>query len=196
MIVTLAVQPTESAPALVLRPWTRVDLPALVAAHADPAMRRFLARPVMDEADAEVFLAAQERGWAEGTRFSFAVFEAVDEVDLVGMVVVKRADPAMRVAEVGYWTVAEARGRGIAPRSVDAVAEWALGEGGGGAAGAVRAAVVDGLDLFHAVDNEASCRVAQKCGFVLAEVMEPKPPVFPEAGHRHRRERSDGLETE
>ena len=194
MIVTLAVQPTESAPALVLRPWTRLDLPALVAAHADPAMRRFLARPVVDEADAEVFLAAQERGWAEGTRFSFAVFEAVDEVDLVGMVAVKRVDAAMRVAEVGYWTVAKARGRGIAPRSVEAVAGWALGEGDGGGVGGGWGGVVDGLDLFHAVDNEASCRVAQKCGFVLAEVVEARPPEFPEVGHRHRRERAGGAE--
>jgi RimJ/RimL family protein N-acetyltransferase len=179
MIVTLAVQPTGSAPALVLRPWTRVDLPALVAAHTDPAMRRFLARPVVDEADAEMFLAAQEQGWADGTRFSFAVFEAVDEVDLVGMVAVKRADAASRVAEVGYWTVAKARGRGIAPRSVEAVTGWSLGEGG----------VVDGLDLLHAVDNEASCRVAQKCGFSLAEVLPAQPPAYPETGHRHRRDR-------
>lgn len=43
MTVVLPVPETESAVALRLRPWRATDLPALLAAHRDPALRRWLA---------------------------------------------------------------------------------------------------------------------------------------------------------
>jgi RimJ/RimL family protein N-acetyltransferase len=155
----------------------RDDLSALVAAHADPVMRQFLAVTVQDAAAAGSWLDAQDRGWTEGTRHSFAVLEVDEQVELVGMVVVKRAAPGDASAEVGYWTCSQARGRGIAPRSLKAVARWVFDTSDS----------IQRLDLFHAVDNEASCRVALKAGFGLQEIVPPRPPVFPQTGHLHVR---------
>ncbi|MEU5935544.1 GNAT family protein [Micromonospora sp. NPDC047187] len=76
--------------------------------------------------------------------------------------------------EVGYWTASWARGRGVAPRAVLALSRWAFD----------RFPEVARLDLLHQVDNVASCRVAQKCGFVFQEVLPARPP-FPLDGHRH-----------
>ncbi|WP_112268103.1 GNAT family N-acetyltransferase [Lentzea terrae] len=168
MAVTLTVPPTESAPALRLRPWRQDDLPALVAAHRDPLLRRWLATSLAGEPEARQWLDAQADGWASATRFSFAV--TADDDSPLGHVVVKAT------AEVGYWTAAHARGQGVAARAVDTVSSWALDIQN-----------FTELGLFHAVGNDASCRVAVKCGFVLDELLPAAPPAFPAAGHRHVR---------
>jgi RimJ/RimL family protein N-acetyltransferase len=82
---------------------------------------------------------------------------------------------------VGYWTVAEARGKGVASRCVQAVTEWL--------SGGQQIMPAGEIELLHAVGNEASCRVAQKCGYVLESVLAPMPPKFPSEGHRHLRTR-------
>ena len=52
--------------------------------------------------------------------------------------------------------MAAARGRGIASRAADAVCRWGFTELG-----------LDRVQLFHAVENVASGRVAAKAGFTL-----------------------------
>jgi len=47
------------------------------------------------------------------------------------------------------------------------------------------------IELLHTVGNEGSCRVAQKCGYVLESVLAPMPPKFPDEGHRHLRRRPE-----
>ncbi|MFD9706143.1 GNAT family N-acetyltransferase [Lentzea sp. NPDC059081] len=171
MTVTLSVPAAGPAPALLLRPWRAGDLPALVAAHRDPVLRRRVSVPLTGEAEARRWLDEQAAGWAAATRFSFAV--VAEDGPPLGHVVVKTAP-----AEVGYWTAAHARGRGIAARALEAVSRWALDE-----AGLVR------LELLHAVDNHPSCRVAEKCGYVLHGLLPAAPPEFPGEGHRHVRVR-------
>jgi GNAT superfamily N-acetyltransferase len=82
---------------------------------------------------------------------------------------------------VGYWTAAEARGRGIASRCVQTATEWLFG--------GQDIMPADEIELLHTVGNEGSCRVAQKCGYVLESVLAPMPPKFPSEGHRHLRKR-------
>ena len=60
------------------------------------------------------------------------------------------------LAEIGYWVVPSARGRGIAPRALVAVSNWAIDE--------LR---LHRLELQHSTKNEASCRVAEKAGYPL-----------------------------
>ncbi|MFI6641332.1 GNAT family N-acetyltransferase [Streptomyces sp. NPDC050504] len=97
---------------------------------------------------------------------------------LAGHVVVSRTRPGSRSALVGYWTTAPARGRGVATRALDALSEWCLAT--------FAPDGLEELELFHRIDNEASCRVAEKSGYGCAETL-PAGPAHPAPGHRHVR---------
>ncbi|MFJ2024378.1 GNAT family N-acetyltransferase [Streptomyces sp. NPDC087897] len=181
---------------LLLRRWRAEDLPALLRAYDDPAMRRWLATQVSGPDGAADWLEAQRTGWAAGTRFDFAVAEAgrADGPggapeggpgagpggELLGNIVLKRPDPLNGTAEVGYWTTAPARGRGVASRALTVLTDWAFTRFA--ASGLAR------LELLHQVDNAASCRVAEKCGYALARVIPALPPDHPLEGHVHARQ--------
>jgi RimJ/RimL family protein N-acetyltransferase len=166
---------------LLLRPWCDDDVDALLAAYRDPVLLRWTRAPVTTRAQARQFLRRSRQGWAAGRRFSFAVLEPTPQGErLVAQVVLKGVNPGQPYAEIGYWTAAPARGRGVAPRAVDTVTAWAFTRFAAG--GLTR------LELLHQVDNPASCRVAEKCGYVFEEVLPARPP-FPRDGHRHVRRR-------
>jgi len=74
---------------------------------------------------------------------------------LVGRVTLTRLMLEGGQAEVTYWTVPVARGTGVAPAAVEAVAAWAFDLG------------LQRLELQHSTQNSASCRVAEKSGFAL-----------------------------
>ncbi|MCX5140591.1 MULTISPECIES: GNAT family N-acetyltransferase [unclassified Streptomyces] len=163
---------------LVLRPWLPGDLGVLLDAYRDPAIQAGSRAPVADEEAAADWLRAQDEGRASGLRHSFAVVDTALGDGPVGNVVLVRPSPGSDAAEVGYWTAAPARGRGIAPRALEALTGWTFTSPAGD--GLVR------LDLLHQEDNEASCRVAEKAGYAFAEVLPAHPP-WPLAGHRHER---------
>ncbi|WP_373313947.1 GNAT family N-acetyltransferase [Kitasatospora xanthocidica] len=170
------------ADGLVLRPFEAADGPALIEAYRDETLRRFTRNPVDDPEQAAHWLALQYEGWAAGTRYAFAVLDAGE---LVGNVVLKRGTPGGGTAEVGYWTAGPARGRGVAPRAVQALTAWAFDTF---AAGGLRR-----IDLLHEGDNHASCRVAEKSGYAFTEIVPAFPP-YPRDGHRHTRKWLDGTE--
>ncbi|MFB7673784.1 GNAT family N-acetyltransferase [Kitasatospora purpeofusca] len=180
--VVLHVDATPSAPALLLRPWRSEDAPALVEVYRDPVLRRWTTSVVDDEADALRWVGAQQEAWAAGHRFSFAALEAgpgAEPGPPLGNLVLKRVSPGGPTAEVGYWTAAPARGRGVAPRALEALTGWAfdtLGPGG-----------LQRLELLHQVDNIASCRVAEKSGYAFERVLTATPPAYPLTGHLHTR---------
>jgi RimJ/RimL family protein N-acetyltransferase len=177
--VILTVEPTATAPALILRPWQDPDIPAIVAAYRDETIRRWLVSSVNDEEAARAWVVRQAAGWADGTRLSWAVEM---EGTVVGGFAVKAASPPETLATgVGYWTAAEARGKGIASRCVQTATEWLFG--------GQHIMPADEIELLHTVGNEGSCRVANKCGYVLESVLAPLPPKFPDEGHRHLRRR-------
>jgi len=94
------------------------------------------------------------RGWDTGTRFSFAI-RRVSDGEAVGTVEL-RPRPADPDADVSYLVTSELRGRGLAPRAVEAALSWA------GHALGLRQATI------HCdVGNVPSRRVAEKCGFVF-----------------------------
>ncbi|MFC0506076.1 GNAT family N-acetyltransferase [Micromonospora costi] len=180
MSIILRAPATGSAPELLLRPWQDDDRDELLAAYRDPVLRHWTRIPVTTPAQARDWLSQAQRAWQDGSRLSFAVREPdADGGDrLVANVVLKRVLPGRPDAEVGYWTAAPARGRGIAGRAVDALSGWAFARYGPG--GLTR------LDLLHQIDNPASCRVAEKARFRFVEVLPAHPP-FPRDGHRHVR---------
>ncbi|MGI5520915.1 GNAT family N-acetyltransferase [Micromonospora sp. CA-259024] len=175
MLIELRAPETSPAQGLALRPWCADDLDALLDAYRDPVLRRWTRVPVSDTAEGRRWLDRALRDWDDGRRYSFAVLE--DDADgprLVANVVLKGVTPGEPAAEVGYWTAAWARGRGIAPRAVMTLSGWAFERFPGLAR----------LDLLHQVDNVASCRVAQKSGYTFRETLPARPP-FPLDGHRH-----------
>ncbi|MEU4118656.1 GNAT family N-acetyltransferase [Kitasatospora sp. NPDC028055] len=143
-----------------LRPWGRaLDLPggtvaAVTAAAVDAEIVRW--NPLHDAthpAGAEAFLDRADQRWADGSTACFAVTDRADG-RLCGNVALRWTDRGEGVAMVGYWLLAAARGRGLATLATVAVTDWG-----------VRTAGVRRIELYHAVGNESSCRVAARAGF-------------------------------
>lgn len=178
--MSIVLPASPSSPALLLRPWRHDDAAALLYAHEDESMRRWLTTVVDDEAQALLWIAARQDDWQARRRFALAAFELHGiDTTLVGNVVVTPRATGPAVAEVGYWTTAAARGRGIATRLLGHVSGWAFSH----------TPELQRLELLHQVDNVASCRVAGKGGYPLERTMVPHPPEYPLEGHLHVRTR-------
>ncbi|MFC7989497.1 GNAT family N-acetyltransferase [Streptomyces pilosus] len=180
--VVLQVAASPVSPALVLRPWRVEDVAALVKVSRDPALRQWANSVVDNDADGRRWVQAQQEGWAAGDRFGFAVLEAQPgsaPTQLVGNVVLKEVTSGKPAAEVGYWTAAHARGRGVASRALEALTGWAFDT--------FTADGLERLELLHQVDNLASCRVAEKSRYDFETILPAAPPAFPREGHLHIR---------
>ncbi|MBV6702544.1 GNAT family N-acetyltransferase [Kitasatospora aureofaciens] len=144
---------------VLLRPWGRaLDLPggtaaALVAAAADPEISRWNPLRAADPAAAEAYLDRCDTGWTDGRTAAFAITDAADGT-LCGNVALRWTDREDGLAMVGYWLLPTARGRGIASRATTAVTRWG-----------VETAAARRIEIAHAVGNDASCSVADRCGF-------------------------------
>ncbi|MFI9721344.1 GNAT family N-acetyltransferase [Streptomyces sp. NPDC052396] len=174
--MTVTLRTTD--PALLLRPWTEQDAQALVESARDAELRRWTSMTVDDAEDAARWIETQQAGWESGRRLSFAVCL---EAAVAAHVVVKWPGPDRTCANVGYWTAAPARGRGVAPAALDALTDWAFetfaGEG------------LERLELRHQEGNQASCRVAEKAGYRFDRILDPWPPHYSQPGHVHLRRR-------
>jgi RimJ/RimL family protein N-acetyltransferase len=135
-----------------LRPWRPDDADAVWAAFQDPDVRLWSGGSVVTRDDA-VALLARRMDSSDVDHVSWAVADAVTDA-VLGWMSIHTIDRIGNDAEVGYWTVPAARGRGVAARAVDAGCRWAFA-----------ALPVDRIELLHAVENAASARVAQKAGF-------------------------------
>ncbi|WP_221348138.1 GNAT family N-acetyltransferase [Streptomyces beigongshangae] len=141
-----------------LRPWdadSEEDVRAWLRGYADPEFQRWNTplKPIGTRADAQQSLRARVRAAEEAAGTSFCVTEAGKGVPL-GHVGINDIDHVMRVARVGYWVLPEARGRRVATRALALASRWAFGELG-----------LHRLELGHALGHEASCRVAERCGY-------------------------------
>lgn len=152
-------EPVEiAAGRLQLRPWESIDAPALLIAARDPAIRLWNPAAQVVDLDAARAWCAARADWSGGDHASWAVKEPTTGA-LLGSVSLSHLDAANLSGQVGYWVLPEARGHGVATGAVRAAARFAFG-----ALGLVR------LELFHAVENPASCHVAAAAGFRLEGV--------------------------
>jgi RimJ/RimL family protein N-acetyltransferase len=136
---------------LLLRPFTKRDTPAIVAACQDPEIARWTRVPSpYTERHASEFVSARDET-------SFAITD-LPSGELLGAIGLREHDEG--VAEVGYWVKREARGRGVATRALELVAAWAFE--------ALSAARVQ---LVAEPENEPSLRVAEKAGFTREGVL-------------------------
>jgi RimJ/RimL family protein N-acetyltransferase len=149
-------EPVEvSAGPLLLRPWRPGDAATVLAALTDPATRVWSNPGGVASIDDARWWVARRSDWSSGETAGWAVTDAATG-ELLGSVNLHSIDRGQGDAEVGYWTVPAARGRGVAPRAVDAAVRWGFAT-----------LPVDRVELVHAVENPASGRVAEKAGFSL-----------------------------
>jgi RimJ/RimL family protein N-acetyltransferase len=145
---------------LVLRPFAEADIAAAHAACQDPDIQRWTSVPSPYELrHAEDFVRRLcPDGWQYDTQFNFAVTaEATGAlVGSMGLVGVTPARLAQRIAEIGYWTAKEHRGRGYTAEAALAVSRWALGALG-----------MERLEWYAEAGNEGSRAVARKVGFTM-----------------------------
>ena len=117
-------QPVLYVDELTLRQWTIGDVPSIVAAYADPAIQRWHAR-WMTLTEADEWVSTANESWRSETAANWAVTEGGG---LVGRMSLRTVDLEDGLAGLGYWVVPDARGRGIAPRALVAVSDWAINE--------------------------------------------------------------------
>ncbi|MFI8878236.1 GNAT family N-acetyltransferase [Streptomyces sp. NPDC055243] len=148
-------QPAIPVPGgLALRPWSPTDAPAVYEAFQDPVIQRWHAREADSVDETRGWIDGWRTAWAEERDAHWAIADAATDA-VVGRISLRLIVLADGQAEVAYWTMPSARGRGIAPRALTALSDWAFDEVG-----------LHRLELTHATGNEASCRVALKTGFV------------------------------
>ncbi|MFJ9047005.1 GNAT family N-acetyltransferase [Streptomyces sp. NPDC102347] len=143
---------------LLLRPWDPAsddDVRTWLRGTTDPEFRRWNTplRPAVDLDGARNSLRTRAALAAEGSTVSFHVADEADGTPL-GHIGIEDIRPVMGAGRVGYWVLPEARGRGVATRALMLTAHWALTGLG-----------LHRLELGHAVGHEASCRIAERCGF-------------------------------
>jgi RimJ/RimL family protein N-acetyltransferase len=142
-----------------LEPLDRSHLDGLAGLAVDPLVVRFTRVPdPVPPGFPEAWLGRYEEGRRDGTREGFAIVG--DGGDFLGVAVAPRLDRDARTAELGYVVAREARGRGVATEALRLLTEWAFAD-----AGMLR------LELLISVDNPASKRVAERCGYVREGVL-------------------------
>ena len=141
-----------------LRLWdsgSQDDVETWLRGLTDPDFRRWNTplTPVTDLESARESLRDKVVSAVEGSTASYCVTDAETGTPL-GHIGVNLINPVLSNARVGYWVLPEARGRGVATRALAVASRWALTELG-----------LHRLELDHAVGHEASCRIAERCGF-------------------------------
>jgi RimJ/RimL family protein N-acetyltransferase len=145
-----------SAGRLHLRPWEPGDVEVVLRAGTDPQVQRWTQVPrPYTRGDAEDFVCRYvPRSWAEGGELVWAVCEATSGEPLASVGL--HAPSPTGVREVGFWCLPEARGRGVVPAALHAVARWAFSE--------LR---LPRVEWATEVGNAASLRAAVKAGFAF-----------------------------
>jgi len=148
-------QPPLSDGIVSLRLWTLDDAPAIAAACDDVEIARWIHQlpSPYRESDAREYVVSTEAAWNDRLGAFFAVVDCASG-DVIGSIALHVLDRELANVEVGYWTAAPARGRGLTTRALRLLSGWAVGEAG-----------VERVQLRADVHNTASLRVAEKAGF-------------------------------
>ena len=102
--------------------------------------------------DADSFIAAAIRAWADGTQYQIAIFDCTDGA-YIGAVGINHISRTNRMANLGYWVCSSRTGQGIAVAAVHLAARHAFGALG-----------LSRLEIACIPGNTRSRRVAEKAG--------------------------------
>ena len=116
----------------------------------------------LTEEQAREWIDRSNERWSTG----HARFAIVDQRDgrLLGQVGMSISDPHVS-AEVYYWIASEARRAGVASTALALLADWAFDELG-----------IERLYLLTHLENEASQKLALRCGFTREGVLRGYQP--------------------
>jgi RimJ/RimL family protein N-acetyltransferase len=142
-----------------LVPLAEEHLDDLAGLFDDPDVLRFTRLPVPPPPGfAREWLDRYEAGRLDGTREAFA---AVDQAArFVGLALAPEIDREGRELGLGYIVAPTARGRGVGSAMLAQLTRWALDE-----------LEAERVCLIIDVENRASERVAERCGYVREGVM-------------------------
>lgn len=161
---------TLLTPRLRLRPLNASDTPQIVALHTDPAVLRYLGRPVDIDTVRREHLPRLLRVDPHSGRPDYLAAETRDDARVVGWFMLRRVDeesllragPDEGALELGYRLERAAWGRGYATEGGRALVEDAFTTLGADRVVATTMAV-----------NTASRRVLEKCGLRLVRTFFP-----------------------
>lgn len=144
-----------------LRPIVAADDCFILEAMSDPGMQHVRStEPPGDVAAARDWVEQAIHNTRAGSSVTWIVTRREEGGTPLGLLVLQEIDHRQGVAEAGYYMSPAARRRGGASAALAAVARWALTDLG-----------LWRVQLFHDVDNEASCRVAAAAGFAPEGVL-------------------------
>jgi RimJ/RimL family protein N-acetyltransferase len=142
-----------------LRPPRVAEAPEVLELALDPDVRTWNPRCRITDLEGAVEDCVSGADWSSGTHATFSVIHG-ETGRYAGNIALHGIDTVRRQASVGYRIAPWTRGRGVATAAVNALVAWAFPRYGLGR-----------ISLTHAVENTASCRVAEKCGFTLRAVL-------------------------
>jgi RimJ/RimL family protein N-acetyltransferase len=141
-------------PAIRLEPLSEAHLEGLEELVRDAEVQRFTRIPSpCPPGFAKTWIATYEAARRDETKEAFAVVG--EDGGFLGVAVAPRIDRKARTAELGYTVSPQARGRGVATEALRLLTAWAFEE-----------LDVLRLELLISVANDASKRVAGRCGYV------------------------------
>jgi RimJ/RimL family protein N-acetyltransferase len=155
-------EPPLADETVLLRPWREADVSEGLMAFSDPVIQRFSwpKAAAFTQADARAYFDGQASGRRRGEEVQLALVEPGKEEEVLGCASLYGLDREQRRAAVGYWLAPQARGRGVASAAVRLLARWGFTTLG-----------LDRIELTCGPDNDASQRVAGRCGFVREGLM-------------------------
>jgi [ribosomal protein S5]-alanine N-acetyltransferase len=136
---------------LVLRPWREGDAAAVQTAFGCPDIQRWHVKRMDSRDEALAWIASWEAHWDGEKDSSWAI---TDEDQPVGQVGLRAVSLFEGSAELSYWVMPAARGRGVAVQAARELTQWAFDVVG-----------LHRVALQHSTANLASCRVAARLGF-------------------------------
>lgn len=131
------------------------DADAIARALDDPDIALWnpgVLRPGSSPRERALLWIADRAAWASD-HASWVVRDLDGHV--IGAMSVHHVDDAHATAEVGYWMTPDGRRRGIGAAALDVATRYAFEQLG-----------LARVELFHAVENEASCRMATRAGYL------------------------------
>ena len=142
-----------------LRLRTDADNPAIVDACRDPEVVRWTRVPESyDEAKAAEWAVESQRQREAGTGLHLVVADAASD-ELLGSIGVHLNQDEGR-ADVGYWLVPQARGRGVMTRAVGLFSRWIF-----------ETLPVERIEITIEPANAASRGVAERAGYTFEGVL-------------------------